>query len=160
MKELTKRLGTSFIQDFYPAEWQTKMFDEFFNRSKGGQYDWSPPTNIRETSDEYVIEMEIPGMEESDIKVSINENNLTIIGEISENPGTVSDFAKEVDNLGQNKGKPLLIERFTGSFQRTFTLPSNRIDSIASKAKFKNGILRITVTKAEEIRPREIKFES
>ena len=147
MKELTKRLGTSFIQDFYPAEWQTKMFDEFFNRSKGGQYDWSPPTDIKETSDEYVIEMEIPGMEESDIKVSINENQLTIVGEIKK-------------PTQEETSKPLLIERFTGSFQRTFTLPSNRIDSIGSKAKFQNGILRITVTKAEEIRPREIKFES
>ena len=127
MKELTKRLGSGFLQDFYPAEWQTKMFDEFFNRSKGGQYDWSPPT---------------------DIKVSINENHLTIVGEIKKPTST------------SQEGKPLLVERFTGSFQRTFTLPSNRIDSIGSKAKFKNGILRITVTKAEEIRPREIKFES
>ena len=147
MKELTKRLGSSFLQDFYPAEWQTKMFDEFFNRSKGGQYDWSPPTDIKETSDEYVIEMEIPGMEESDIKVSINENQLTIVGEIKK-------------PTQEETSKPLLIERFTGSFQRTFTLPSNRIDSIASKAKFKNGILQISVTKAEEIRPREIKLES
>ena len=57
MKELTKRLGSSFLQDFYPAEWQTKMFDEFFNRSKGGQYDWSPPTDIKETSSEYIIEI-------------------------------------------------------------------------------------------------------
>ena len=147
MKELTKRLGTSFLQDFYPAEWQTKMFDEFFNRSKGGQYDWSPPTDIKETSDEYIIEMEIPGMEESDIKVSINENHLTIVGEIKK--------TTQVET-----SKPLLIERFTGSFQRTFTLPSNRIDSIGSKAKFENGILRISITKAEEIRPREIKLES
>ena len=149
MKELTKRLGSSFLQDFYPAEWQTKMFDEFFNRSKGGQYDWSPPTDIKETSSEYIIEMEIPGMEEDDIKVSINENHLTIVGEI-----------KKGDSSTSKEGKSLLVERFTGSFQRTFTLPSNRIDSIGSKAKFKNGILRITVTKAEEIRPREIKFES
>ena len=147
MKELTRKLGSSFLQDFYPAEWQTKMFDEFFNRSKGGQYDWSPPTDIKETSDEYVIEMEIPGMEESDIKVSINENQLTIVGEIKK-------------PTQEETSKPLLIERFTGSFQRTFTLPSNRIDSIASKAKFKNGILQISVTKAEEIRPREIKLES
>ena len=147
MKELTKRLGSGFLQDFYPAEWQTKMFDEFFNRSKGGEYDWSPPTDIKETSDEYIIEMEIPGMEESDIKVSINENHLTIVGEIKK--------TTQVET-----SKPLLIERFTGSFQRTFTLPSNRIDSIASKAKFKNGILRISITKAEEIRPREIKLES
>ena len=58
------------------------------------------------------------------------------------------------------EGKPLLIERFNGEFQRTFTLPTNRLDSIASKAKFQNGVLRITVTKAEEVRPREIRFES
>ena len=150
MKELTKRFGSSFLQDFYPAEWQTKMFDEFFNRSKGGQYDWSPPTDIKETSSEYIIEMEIPGMNEDDIKVSINENHLTIVGEI-----------KKIDQADKDlTSKHLLVERFTGSFQRTFTLPSNRIDSIGSKAKFQNGILRITVTKAEEIRPREIKFES
>ncbi len=37
MKELKKNLGTSFLQDFYPSEWQTRMFDEFFNRSKGGR---------------------------------------------------------------------------------------------------------------------------
>ena len=155
MKELTKRLGSGFLQDFYPAEWQTKMFDEFFNRSKGGQYDWSPPTDIKETTNEYIIEMEIPGMEEDDIKVSINENHLTIVGEIKKTP---SELTRKISE--NEEGKPLLVERFTGSFQRTFTLPSNRIDSIGSKAKFKNGILRITVTKAEEIRPREIKFEN
>ena len=149
MKELTKRLSNNFLQDFYPTEWQTKMFDEFFNRSKGGQYDWSPPTDIRETESEYIIEMEIPGMEEDDIKVSLNENHLTIVGEINKR-----------EESSENKGKPLLVERFAGGFQRTFTLPSNRLDSIGSKAKFKNGVLRITVTKAEEIRPREIKFES
>ena len=150
MKELTKRLSNNFLQDFYPDGWQTRMFDEFFNRSKGGQYDWSPPTDITETESEYIIEMEIPGMEEDDIKVSLNENHLTIVGEIK----------KQEESSSQRSGKPLLIERFTGGFQRTFTLPSNRLDSIGSKAKFKNGILRITVTKAEEIRPREIRFES
>ena len=147
MKELKKNLGSSFMQDFYPSECQTKMFDEFFNRSKGGKYDWSPPTDIRETQSEYIVEMEIPGMQEKDIKVSINENHLTIVGEINRREEST-------------EGKPLLVERFSGGFQRTFTLPSNRLDSIGIKAKFKNGILRITVTKAEEIRPREIKFES
>ena len=131
------------------------MFDEFFNRSKGGKYDWSPPTDIRETETEYIIEMEIPGMDEKDIKVSLNENHLTIEGEIKE-PAT----AHNSGDLENSKGKPLLVERFIGSFQRTFTLPSNRLDSIASKAKFQNGILVITVTKAEEIRPFSIKFES
>ena len=152
MKELRKNLGSSFLQEFYPSEWQTKMFDEFFNRSKGGKYDWSPPTDIRETESEYIVEMEIPGMQEKDIKVSINENHLTINGEIK---SRTTDESTTFD-----EGKPLLIERFTGSFQRTFTLPSNRIDSIGSKAKFQNGVLRITITKAEEIRPREIKFEN
>ena len=152
MKELKKNLGSSFMQDFYPNEWQTKMFDEFFNRSKGGKYDWSPPTDIRETQSEYIVEMEIPGMQEKDIKVSINENHLTIVGEIKSRTSDESEIFDE--------GKPLLIERFAGSFQRTFTLPSNRIDSIGSKAKFQNGVLRIVITKAEEIRPREIKFES
>ena len=88
-------------------------------------------------------------MEEEDIKVSLNENHLTIVGEIN-----------KPEESFEEKGKPLLVERFSGGFQRTFTLPSNRLDSIGSKAKFKNGILRITVTKAEEIRPREIRFES
>ena len=155
MKELTKRLGSNFLQDFYPAEWQTKMFDEFFNRSKGGQYDWSPPTDIRETKSEYIIEMEVPGMDEKDIKVSINENHLTIEGEIKESESTHNSRG-----FGDSEGKPLLVERFIGSFQRTFTLPSNRLDSMGSKAKFQNGVLVITVYKAEEIRPREIKLES
>ena len=147
MKDITRKLSNSFLQDFYPDGWQTKMFDEFLNRSKGGDYDWSPPADIRETSSEFIIEMEIPGMEESDIKVSLNENHLTIKGTLNKDA-----------NL--QEGKPLLIERFNGEFQRTFTLPTNRLDSIASKAKFQNGVLRITVTKAEEVRPREIRFES
>ena len=100
MKELTKRLSNNFLQDFYPDGWQTRMFDEFFNRSKGGQYDWSPPTDITETESEYVIEMEIPGMEEDDIKVSLNENHLTIVGEIK----------KQEESSSQRSGKPLLIE--------------------------------------------------
>ena len=142
---LAKKLGNDLFQDFYPAGWQTKMFDEFFNRSKGGTHDWSPPTNIIETEKEYIVEMEIPGMKEKDIKVSLNENFITVKGEI----GQGSD---------DNGSKPLLIERFTGSFERTFNLPTNRLDSLSSKAKFENGILTITVSKAEEIQPREIKI--
>ena len=141
---LAKKLGNDLFQDFYPDGWQTKMFDEFFNRSKGGTHDWSPPTDIVETEKEYIVEMEIPGMKEEDIKVSLNENFLTVKGKIGQENGPVINS--------------LLVERFTGSFERTFNLPTNRLDSLSSKAKFENGILTITITKAEEIQPREIKI--
>ena len=141
---LAKKIGNDLFQDFYPEGWQTKMFDEFFNRSKGGTHDWSPPTDIVETEKEYIVEMEVPGMKEKDIKVSLNENFITVKGKIGQENGPVINS--------------LLIERFTGSFERTFNLPTNRLDSLSSKAKFENGILTITITKAEEIQPREIKI--
>ena len=141
---LAKKWGNDLFQDFYPDGWQTKMFDEFFNRSKGGTHDWSPPTDIVETEKEYIVEMEIPGMKEEDIKVSLNENFITVKGKIGQENGPVINS--------------LLVERFTGSFERTFNLPTNRLDSLSSKAKFENGILTITITKAEEIQPREIKI--
>ena len=68
---LAKKLGNDLFQDFYPDGWQTKMFDEFFNRSKGGTHDWSPPTDIVETEKEYIVEMEIPGMKEEDINLDL-----------------------------------------------------------------------------------------
>ena len=121
------------------------MFDQFFNKRKvNDSYGWNPPTNIYEIDSGYIIEMEVPGLSQEDIKISLNDGTITVSGE----------FSKTSDK----ESKYLLTERTVGSFTRTFNLPTGRLDSASTSAKFNNGILKVNIPKAEAAIPKEIKI--
>jgi len=128
-----------------------RLFNGFFP-ARGGEQDeprraamWTPRTDLIETPEAYRIELDVPGIERDAIHINFQDDRLTISGERSSE-------AKEEDE------ERVRVERIFGSFFRSFTLPSTvNADKIA--AKHENGVLTITVPKAEESKPRRIQIK-
>jgi HSP20 family protein len=107
---------------------------------------WAPPVDIYETAESIVLEAELPGMTKDDIVVEVKDNTLTLKGE--------KKFEREVKEENYHR-----VERSYGAFQRAFTLPLT-VQQDKVKAKFKDGILEITLPKMEEAKPKQIKVEA
>ena len=100
-----------------------------------------PSIDVRETETEFVVEAELPGMDEKDVSVTLNNGVLTLKGEKkSEHEETKNDYH--------------LTERSYGSFQRSFQVPDT-IDADKVKAGFEKGVLKVTLPK----RPEAVKAE-
>ncbi len=106
---------------------------------------WTPAVDIYETENSLVVTAEIPGVSEKDIDVRIENNQLVIKGE--------RKFEKETKEENYHR-----IERVYGNFYRSFSLP-NTVDPDKVKAEYKNGVLKITLGKKEEVKPKQIKIE-
>ncbi len=106
---------------------------------------WTPAVDIYETDDAIVLEAELPGMNEKDIDVRVEDNVLTIKGERK-----IEQERKE-ENYYR-------MERYYGAFQRSFTLPSN-VETDKIKAEYKKGILKVVMPKKEQAKPKQIKVE-
>jgi HSP20 family protein len=103
-----------------------------------------PPVDIFEDEHNITIQAELPGMEEKDIDVSLENNVLTISGERKlENEEKKENFHR--------------IERSYGRFTRSFTLPPT-VDPENVNAEFNNGVLKVTLNKREEAKPKQIKI--
>jgi HSP20 family protein len=105
-----------------------------------------PPVDVYEDEQNLVLKLEIPGVEEKDLNVSVENNTLTIQGE--------RKFEKEEKEENFHR-----IERRYGSFLRTFKLP-NTVDAEKVDANYEKGILKITLAKRAEAKPRQIKVGS
>jgi len=102
----------------------------------------SPPIDVVETQDEYLVFADLPGLDRKDIELSLASNVLTLGGERKE--GSESDkrrFYRE--------------ESWTGSFRRTISLP-NTIDPEKISAELKDGVLEVRIGKKAEVKPRQI----
>jgi HSP20 family protein len=106
--------------------------------------DWTPSVDISETDQEYRIKMEIPGVEKEDVDVSINQGVLMIHGERK----------SEKEEKGEKYHR---VERAYGSFARSFTLPED-VDDDGINARFKGGMLHLSLKKSEKAKPRTIKI--
>ncbi len=102
-----------------------------------------PAADVYEDEHNVVLKLEIPGVNEDDLKVSVENNILTIQGE--------RKFEKEEKEENFHR-----IERRYGSFTRTFKLP-NTVDSDRVEAGYDKGILKITLAKRAEAKPKQIK---
>lgn len=111
------------------------------NAAQTSETNWHPVVDIFETEGELVLLSELPGLQDSDFKLSIENNVLTLSGERKLNNG--------------NQYKVYRQERPSGTFQRSFSLPAN-FDASKVNANFQQGILRISLPKKAEARPREI----
>ncbi len=126
-----------------------RMFNDFFGRvparRAGASERWIPAVDISEDQDNLYVDVEIPGMNKEDIKVSLEHNVLSLKGEKKQE--------KEVKEENYHRW-----ERRYGSFARAFELPmpvqSNRIN-----ASYKSGVLHVILPKAEEVKPKEIPIE-
>jgi len=103
---------------------------------------WTPTVDVSETKDEIVLTAEVPGMKKEDIKLSVQDNVLTLSGEKKQ----------EKEEKDTNFYR---LERNFGSFCRSFTL-STSVQTDKVKASFKDGILKVTLPKSEEVKPKEI----
>lgn len=132
------------------------FFERFFNNDLA---DWNltnfsgtntslPAVNVKETNDEFVIELAAPGMEKKDFKINFKNNVITISSE-------------REDKKEEKKNNYTRREFSYQSFQRAFTVPENAIMSDKIEAIYNNGILEIKLPKREEVKPqpeREIKI--
>ena len=130
------------------------IFDDLFNElyslptsflSKSGM-DLSPRIDISETDSEYKIEAELPGINQKEIDVKIDNNILTIKG-------------KKEDVKEEKEKNYHLRERYYGAFQRSISLPNN-IEPEKIKASFENGVLNISVPKSDKRTPKKIEISS
>jgi len=119
-----------------------RLFDDFFNGfdvaplSETSFGTISPSVGIRENDKEISVQVELPGMDEKDVEILLTDNALTIKGEKKEEK--------------EDKGKDYYyMERAFGSFHRVIPLPLG-IDHGKADAKFKKGILHITLPKTAE----------
>lgn len=102
-----------------------------------------PAVDVYEDEHNLVLKMEIPGVNEADLKVSLEDNTLTVSGE--------RKFEKEEKEENFHR-----IERRYGSFMRTFRLP-NTVDPEKAEANYDKGILKLTLAKRAEAKPKTIK---
>lgn len=106
---------------------------------------WTPRCDIFETDSEVVIKAELPGVKKEDVKVNIENNMLTIQGERKLEEETKQDDYHR-------------IERSYGQFMRSFMLPAS-VDMSKISAEFKDGVLRVSLPKLEEAKPKAIEVK-
>jgi HSP20 family protein len=122
------------------------IMDEFFNDAVATRRDtFVPSIDISETEKQFVIDVEVPGVDKKDIELSIENNTLTISGE--------RKFEKKEDNKQYHR-----VESHYGTFSRTFSLPDN-VNTESINASYNNGILSITVDKSEQQMKKQIKIK-
>ena len=100
---------------------------------------YSPIMNVSETESDYLVMMDLPGVEKKDVEVNLKNGILTVSGERK-----TSEKSDENNRIWH--------EATYGSFSRSFELTSDIVEEKV-KAKFNNGVLNITIPKAEEVKP-------
>ena len=124
-----------------------RVFEDFFSRSPAAAEGYGTiDINMVQTDDAVVIKASIPGIEPDDINISITGDTLTIRGETKED----EEF---------NNSEYHIREMRFGSFARSILLPS-RIVSDKASAEFENGVLKLTLPKAEEVKPKTITIKA
>jgi len=103
---------------------------------------WSPALDITQDKDNVIVKAELPGMKKEEISISMHEGMLSISGERK-----LEEEATE--------GETFRRERFYGKFHRTIALPT-AVNASKVKAAYKDGVLTVTLPKAEEAKPKQI----
>ena len=103
---------------------------------------FTPAANIYETKDGYVLEIEMPGVNKDGLEVSVETNELTLIGRRAESTLTAEPVYRESRDL---------------TFKRAFDLDPS-IDTTKISAKIENGLVTLTLPKAESVKPRKIQI--
>jgi HSP20 family protein len=123
-----------------------RLFGRTYGGGEGGSGasgSWVPPLDVFESNDKYVVAVELPGIDPSDVEVSVEDSTLTIKGQRD-------FFYKDATDEAFRR-----IERRYGQFTRTLTLPTTA-DVEKVDASFDKGVLTIEVPKREEAKPRKI----
>jgi HSP20 family protein len=103
---------------------------------------WSPALDVYEDADRVTVKLEAAGLKKEDFDISLHDDNLTVSGE------------RKAESE-QRDGESFRSERFFGQFSRTITLPAPvKVDGVS--ATYADGVLTVTLPKAEEAKPRKI----
>ena len=129
------------------------LFDDAFTRPLSIRDGWSVPAiDMYQTDDEIVVKASLPGVKADEVQINISGEVLTLKGE------TKHEEEKTSSPQGKDKAWHIREQRW-GAFERSVVLPT---DVVADKAKadFENGILTITLPKAEEVKPKVISIKA
>ena len=128
-----------------------RLFNTFFDSpspSNGGSHAvarrWIPAMDVVETDEHFVLRADLPGLSESDVKIEVEDNVLTVSGERK----------SEHEDKGEGYYR---VERASGSFSRSLTLPEG-VDADAIQADFTNGVLEVQIPKPEQHKPRKVQI--
>jgi HSP20 family protein len=125
-----------------------RLFSSFLDAPTAGNGTaarrWIPSMDLVETADHFVLKADLPGMTESDVNISLEKDVLTIAGD------------RRAEQEEKHEGY-YRIERATGSFSRSLTLPEG-VDGDDVTAKFDNGVLEVRIPKPAQTKPRRIEI--
>jgi HSP20 family protein len=136
LEEMSDRLNRIFAR---PATWQGP------GKEIMTVADWTPTVDISETEAEYLIKAELPEVKKEEVKVTVEDGVLTILGERTQEK--------------EEKGKKFhRVERSYGRFVRSFTLPDS-VDEGQVKAEYADGVLNLHLPKSEKAKPKQIEVK-
>jgi len=107
---------------------------------------WTPAVDIHEEPKQFVVRADLPGVKPADIEITAEKGVLSLRG--------ARNFEQQND-----EGHYSRVERVSGKFVRTFTLPDN-VQTDAIKAQFKDGVLELTIPKVAKVEPRKIEVQA
>lgn len=129
-----------------------RLFNTFFDTptagqgaSNGGARRWIPAMDLIETDDHFVLKADLPGLDERDVSIEVEDNVLTVSGE------------RTAEHEDKREGY-VRVERSYGTFRRSLTLPEG-VDAEGIAASFDNGVLEVRIPKPEERKPRKVAIQ-
>jgi HSP20 family protein len=120
-----------------------RLIERAFGRERHGP--WMPAMDVYETDEKVVVTVELPGIDQENVEVSVEDSTLTVSG--------TREFSSEVAEESYHR-----IERRYGSFSRAVSLPP-QVDTGKVDARFEDGVLSIEVPKLEKARPKKIQIK-
>lgn len=125
-----------------------RTLDQAFAATHGAR-GWMPPMDVAERGDAYIVHTELPGVKPEQVDLVFEQNVLTIRG----------SKASSFDTSTDGEVRLFAAERISGSFERSVRLPES-VDPDRIEAVFVNGLLTVTVPKAETAKPRRIEVRA
>jgi HSP20 family protein len=122
-----------------------RLFDAFFGGEREARR-WVPQMDLVEGEDHFVLKADLPGLDEGDVSIEVQDGTLTISGE------------RKAEHESRERGW-YRIERSFGSFNRSLTLP-DRVDPDRISANFDRGVLEVRIPKPEEHKPRRVEIKA
>ena len=124
-----------------------QLFDDAFTRPRGmGGVSLSPAIDLYQTADDVVVKASLPGLKAEDVQISVESNVLSLRGQ----------FSQESE---KKEATYHIRERRSGAFERSVMLPTD-VQTDKAKADFEDGILTITLPKAETVKPKTITIKA
>ncbi len=112
---------------------------------QGVPVEWAPAADISETDKEYLVKAELPGVKREDVKITLDDGLISITGERKQ----------EKEEKDEKRHR---VERFYGTFSRSFSLPEN-VDDKAIRAESKEGVLYVHIPKAKAEKPKSVQIK-